>query len=581
MQKRMFALILSVMLALSLAACSSSGEAAPTLENKLSIPGTEDGVLTVGMECQYAPYNWTQLKDTNGAVPIANNPGSFANGYDVMIAGKICEAYGWELEIMALEWGGLTPALNAGTIDVAIAGQSMTAERMKEVDMVGPYYYATIVCLTTKDSVNAQAGSIYELSGNCTAQSGTIWYNSCLPQIPNASIQAAAENAPNMIMQLESGTVDFVCTDLPTANGAAAMNEDLVILNFSGTEGDFQFADETERSENVNIGVSVKKGNAALQKAIGDVLSPMTEEDFNALMDQAVAAQPSTDKFSDLFRDMGQLWKEYWPAYLTGICNTLILAVVATVIGCMIGLICGVVNTIPCSKQDCVAKRIILKLIRAVVRVYVEVFRGTPMVLQAVFIYFGLPYFTNAQVAFRGNSGMWIAAIVVVSINTGAYMAESVRGGIISVDPGQTEGAKAIGMNHVQTMLHVIMPQAIRNIIPQIGNNFIINIKDTSVMFVIGFIDFFAQHRNIIGINNMNFPSAAIEMIGYLCLTLAASFLLRCLEKKMDGADNYELVQGDPLVMTAGTYRHPKRGSHFDEQSKEFSNHNGSTKGGR
>jgi len=140
----------------------------------------------------------------------------------------------------------------------------------------------------------------------------------------------------------------------------------------------------------------------------------------------------------------------------------------------------------------------------------------------------------------------------------------------MSIDPGQTEGAKAIGMTHLQTMLHVILPQAIRNIIPQIGNNFIINIKDTSVMFVIGFIDFFAQHRNIIGVNNMSFQSATIEMIGYLTLTLVFSFILRRVEKVLDGSDSYELVNVDPLVMAAGTYSHPDRSNIFDERSKEY-----------
>ncbi len=276
------------------------------------------------------------------------------------------------------------------------------------------------------------------------------------------------------------------------------------------------------------------------------------------------------DKWTKLMDDIGKLLVNYYPAYLTGIRNTLILAIVATLIGCLIGLICGILNTIPYSKNDNIVKRFVLKFIRIIVRAYVEIFRGTPMVLQAVFIYFGLPYFTDAQVAFKGNSGMWLASIIVVSINTGAYMAESVRGGIMSVDPGQTEGAKAIGMTHVQTMLYVVLPQAIRNIIPQIGNNFIINIKDTSVMFVIGFIDFFAQHRNIIGVNNMNFPSATIEMVGYLTLTLIASFLLRALERKIDGADNYELVQEDQLVMAAGTYSHPDKRDIFEERSKEY-----------
>ena len=281
------------------------------------------------------------------------------------------------------------------------------------------------------------------------------------------------------------------------------------------------------------------------------------------------------DKFAELISDVGLLWTTYSSFYLKGIRNTLILAIVATLIGCIIGLVCGILNTIPYSKNDNFAKRALLRLIRIVVRVYVEVFRGTPMVLQAVFIYFGLPYFTDAQMQFKGNSGMWLASIIVVSINTGAYMAESVRGGIMSIDPGQTEGAKAIGMTHVQTMRFVILPQAVRNIIPQIGNNFIINIKDTSVMFVIGFIDFFAQHRNIIGVNNMSFQSATIEIIGYLCLTLAASFLLRAVEKRMDGADSYELVNVDPLVMAAGTYSHPDRSSIFDERSKEYDGKDG------
>ena len=209
-----------------------------------------------------------------------------------MIAKKICDTYGWELEIMALEWGGLTPALNAGTIDVVIAGQSMTAERMKEVDMAGPYYYATIVALTTEGSANADATSIDQLTGNCTAQSGTIWYNTCLPQTAG-TVMAAAESSPNMIMQLQSGTVDFVVTDLPTANGAKAKDDNMVVLNFAGTDGDFQFANETERAENVNIGMSVMKGRTELQTALNDVMATMTVEDFNALMDQAISFQPA------------------------------------------------------------------------------------------------------------------------------------------------------------------------------------------------------------------------------------------------------------------------------------------------
>ena len=313
MRRRTIALLLSAMMMLGLSACGggdqggnstqpsqNTGSAVdiPPVEDLTdvdtsSIPGLEDGVLTVGMECAYAPYNWTQMDDSNGAVPISNVSGAYANGYDVMIAKRICEAYGWELEIVSSAWDSLCPAVQSGAMDANIAGQSMTADRMQEVDMAGPYYYATIVCVTTKGSQYADAASIADLAGGkCTAQSGTIWYDSCLPQIENAELLAPADSAPAMIMQLQTGAVDFICTDMPTAMGAAAKDDSLVILNFSGTDGDFQFASEEERAENVNIGISVQKGNTQLTEAIDRVLSALTEEQFNALMDQAIGIQP-------------------------------------------------------------------------------------------------------------------------------------------------------------------------------------------------------------------------------------------------------------------------------------------------
>lgn len=288
--KKILALTLALCMLLTLAACSPKQEGnTPSGDN---VPGSDNKILTVGMECAYAPYNWMQADDSNGAVPIVNNPGMYANGYDVMIAKQIAEANGWGIEVMALEWGGLTPALNAGTIDVAIAGQSMTAERMAEVDMAGPYYYATIVCVVRADSPLASAKSISELTGTCTSQSGTIWYDTCLPQITGATLLAPAADAPTMIMNLESGMVDFICTDLPTANGAVAKNPNLVVLNFSGTDGDFRFASEAERAENVNIGVSVKQGNTELLNLLNQFLSTMNESDFNRLMDEAISIQP-------------------------------------------------------------------------------------------------------------------------------------------------------------------------------------------------------------------------------------------------------------------------------------------------
>ena len=289
--KRIFAFVLTACLLLGLTACGSAAPASTTTTAEGTIPGLEDGVFTVSMECAYAPYNWTQTDDSNGAVPIKDS-GEYANGYDIMIAKKICEANGWQLEVVRSDWDSLVPAVQGGTIDAAIAGQSMTADRAQQVDFAGPYFYATIVCVTKADSPYANAASIADLAGGrCTAQIATIWYDQCLPQITGAQIQPAAETAPAMLMALETDTVDFICTDMPTAQGALAAYPDMKILDFSGTDGDFQFSQEV-RDENVNIGISVKKGNTALVDAINKVLSTMTADDFNALMEQAIAIQP-------------------------------------------------------------------------------------------------------------------------------------------------------------------------------------------------------------------------------------------------------------------------------------------------
>lgn len=287
--KKITALVMAVAMMLTMVVCSASASDA-------AVPsGVEDGVLTIAMECAYAPYNWTQSDDSNGAVPISNVPGSYANGYDVMIGKKIAEANGWELEVIQSDWDSLVPGIQTGKFDAVIAGQSMTAERSEQVDFAGPYFYATIVCVTKADSKFANAASIADLKGgSCTAQIATIWYDQCLPQIAGANVQPAAETAPAMLMALETGMVDFICTDMPTAQGAVAAYPDLKILDFSGTDGDFQF-DEEVRAENVNIGVSVMKGNTVLKEKIDAVLSTMTVEDFNSIMEQAIAIQPLSE----------------------------------------------------------------------------------------------------------------------------------------------------------------------------------------------------------------------------------------------------------------------------------------------
>ena len=276
------------------AACSNGGNdttKASGEETSQDVPtGVEDGVLTVAMECAYAPYNWTQTDDSNDAVPIKGTK-EFANGYDVMMAKKLCEANGWELEVVRMDWDSLIPAVQTGQVDAVIAGQSMTEDRKEQVDFAGPYLYASIVCLTKADSEIADAKGISELKGyKCTSQMSTIWYDSCLPQIEGADIQAAKDGAPLMLMALESGEVDFVCCDMPTAQGAVIAYPDLKILDFTDSEDNFE-VDEGE----INIGISLTKGNEYLLNAMNSVLKDMTADDFNNLMAEAIKIQPLSE----------------------------------------------------------------------------------------------------------------------------------------------------------------------------------------------------------------------------------------------------------------------------------------------
>lgn len=270
------------LLAAALLACTAAGCATDA--------GGDDNVLTVAMECSYAPYNWTQPDESNGAVPIKDSA-DYAYGYDVMMAKYLAEQMGMELEIVRLDWDSLVMAVQSGTVDCAIAGQSITAKRLEQVDFTTPYYYASIVSLVMADGPYADAAGISDLAGaTCTSQQTTVWYDTCLPQIENANILPAMESAPAMLVALDSGRCDLVVTDMPTAMAACVAYPDMKLLDFSGTEDDFAVSDEE-----INIGISVQKGNTALLDRLNEALATLTTDDFARMMDEAIAVQPLSE----------------------------------------------------------------------------------------------------------------------------------------------------------------------------------------------------------------------------------------------------------------------------------------------
>ena len=243
----------------------------------------------------------------------------------------------------------------------------------------------------------------------------------------------------------------------------------------------------------------------------------------------------------DFFNNVYEIIDKYSDLLLSGLGYTMLIALVSTVIGLLIGLFTGIIRTIPKSKNKAVA--IIQTIGNAIISIYVEVFRGTPMMVQAAVIYWGYAFATDGI-----RLPLIPAAIFIVSINTGAYMTEIVRGGIISIDKGQFEGAYSCGMNHFQAMVHVIIPQVMKNILPSVSNEFVINIKDTSVLSVIGVMELFYQAGKIQSMGWYIFEHYLVICVMYFAMTFSITRILRFVEKKLAGSNSYTICgsQSDP-----------------------------------
>ena len=275
--KKIASVLLVLMLSAAFVFANGSKEASSSSSN----------TLKVAMECGYAPYNWTQTTDANGAVKISGST-EYAYGYDVMMAKLIAEKLGKDLEIVKLDWDSLVPAVQSGTVDCVIAGQSITSDRLQMVDFTTPYYYASIVCLVNQGSKYENAQGISDLKGAvCTSQQNTVWYDVCLPQIEDANILPAQESAPAMLVALSAGRVDLICTDMPTAQAALVAYPSFRLLDFTESDDNFVVS-----QEEINIGISVSKNNPELTAAINEVLATLTVEDYNRMMDEAISVQP-------------------------------------------------------------------------------------------------------------------------------------------------------------------------------------------------------------------------------------------------------------------------------------------------
>ena len=482
-----------------------------------------DEYLRIGMEAAYAPFNWTQDDDKNGAVKIEGT-NQYANGYDVQIAKQVAKALGKKPLVVKTSWNGLIPALTSGKLDMIIAGMSPTAERKKEIAFSNSYYTSEPVVLVNKDGAYANAKTLTDFKGaKITSQQGVYLYN-LISQLTGAKQETAMGDFAQMRQALESGVIDGYISERPEALTAESANSKFKMIQFKkGFE---------VNEEDATIAIGMRKNDNRLEQ-VNAAIAKISAKDQVALMDKMIQNQPvETDTSkgkTTFFGQVTKILKDNWPQFLRGAGLTLIISITGTIAGLIIGLLIGVYRTAPTAKNKALA--LLQTLFGWFLNVYIEIFRGTPMIVQSMVIYYG-----TAQ-AFGVSIDRTIAAIFIVSINTGAYMSEIVRGGIFAVDKGQFEAATALGMTHNQTMRKVVLPQVVRNILPATGNEFVINIKDTSVLNVISVVELYFSGNTIATQTYQYFQTFTIIAVIYFVLTFTVTRILRYVERRFDTDD--------------------------------------------
>src|SRR5574337_103764 len=506
LMKKIFSLIFATLLVLSLA---------PTTPVKAA---SDDKEFRVGMEAGYPPFNWTQKTNADGAVKI-DGTNQYANGYDVQISKKIADKLDKKLVIVKTKWDGLLPALTSGKIDAIIAGMSPTAERKQAIDFSQNYYTSQLVVMVKKDSKYANATSIKDFSGaKITGQQGVFHYD-LIPQMTGAKQEPAMGDFSAMRVALESGTIDGYVGERPEGITAVSKNPKFKMITFADGKGFRTNPEDTQTA------VGLRKGDKNLED-INTVLAGMSQAEQTKTMDQMVALQTQTTQKVGFWGQVKEILRNNGGDFVQAAGMTLFISIIGTFIGTFIGLMIGVFRT--SKKSANLAMSLLQTVVGWLINIYVEIFRGTPMIVQAMVIYYGSAQFLDISL------DKTLAALLIVSINTGAYMSEIVRGGIFAVDKGQFEAASALGMSHGQTMRKIVLPQVIRNILPATGNEFVINIKDTSVLNVISITELFFQGNTVAQQNYQYFQTFTIIAAIYFVLTFTVTRILRLVEKKLD-----------------------------------------------
>ncbi|MBD3882351.1 ABC transporter permease subunit [Phormidium tenue FACHB-886] len=462
---------------------------------------TENKTLRVAVEPVYPPF---EFKAPSGDI----------QGFDIDIIREIGKAAGFQVEFQSIAFDGIIPALQAKTVDAAVGAMTITAERAKAVSFSRPYFKAG-VAIATLDGTQG-INTIEDLAGKRVAvQIGTTGAEA-IKQVPDADVRTF--NAAVLTLQeLSNGNVDAALSDAPvmlyaikTGNlQGIKVNDQLVTEELYGIPTPLNSSD----LQLINQGLGTILGNGTYER--------LYRKWFNAQPPQLPTTAPGIETGNPARQASASVLMGSLPILLRGALVTLQLAILAAVLGLVAGSLIGIARLSPVAP------------LRWLSRAYIDFFRGTPLLVQIFMVYFGLPALVQ-QLGFDFSFNRFFAAVLALTLNCAAYVAETVRAGIQSIDPGQTEAAQSLGLSPNKTMRYIIFPQAIRRMLPPLGNEFISLLKDTSLVAIIGFEELFRQGQLIVAENYRPFELYALVALIYLVLTLLSSQVFSYLEKRMN-----------------------------------------------
>lgn len=451
----------------------------------------EKGVLVIGTSADFPPYEFHATIEGKDTIV----------GMDIEIAKKIAEDIGVELQIKDMQFDSLIPALETNNVDMVLAGMSATKERKVSVDFSDPYYFATQNIVIRAEDEDLYS-SKNDFSGKVIgAQLGSLQETLAKSEMADSKLNTLSQTT-ELLLSLKTGKLDAVVMEGPNAL-AFAGNDDSLITFEGGFEGGA--ADGTA--------IAMQKGADTLIAAVNDSLGEIKEKD---LISSYLA---ETGKYLNSVPAEGEAEVEkssvldYWSYFLEGTGNTIFISVVSVLFGSLIG---GLLALVRIGDN---------KFMRFLATAYVEFVRGTPMMIQVMFIYFAVGYLINIPAL--------LAGIIAVSLNSGAYVCEIIRSGLASVPKGQIEAARSLGMSKNTAMRHIIFPQALKNIWPALGNEFVTIIKESSIVSVIGVSELIFQTRVVTSVSYRGIAPLAVSMVIYFILTFSLTKLLNYYEGKM------------------------------------------------